>query len=173
MMAVRVAYFKLYHPLEFYAVFFSVRCDNYDIRSMVAGYEAVKAKINELQNRQYDRSNPLSDPEQETLATLKIAIEMLQRGYTFSNIDLYRSDAKMFLVDKDKKQLIPPFSCVPRLGLAAAKTIVEARKEGKFLSKEDLLSRTKLSSTNVADLSDLGVLDGMSERNQMSIFDFI
>ena len=79
----------------------------------------------------------------------------------------------MFLVDKDKKQLIPPFSCVPRLGLAAAKTIVEARKEGKFLSKEDLLSRTKLSSTNVADLSDLGVLDGMSERNQMSIFDFI
>ena len=173
MMAVRVAYFKLYHPLEFYAVFFSVRCDNYDIKSMVAGYEAVKAKITELQNRQYDRSNPLSDPEQETLATLKIAIEMLQRGYTFSNIDLYRSDAKMFLVDKDKKQLIPPFSCVPRLGLAAAKTIVEARKEGKFLSKEDLLSRTKLSSTNVADLSDLGVLDGMSERNQMSIFDFI
>lgn len=174
MMAVRVAYFKLYYPLEFYAVFFSVRSDDYDIKSMIEGEDAIKAKIEELRARMDDRSNPLKNKEVNIYKTLLIALEMVERGYKFENIDLYKSDAHMFVVDHENKALIPPFSVVDGLGLAAAQSIVDARKDGrKFLSKEDILKRAnKLNSTNLADLEKLGVLKGLGETNQMSLFEF-
>ena len=110
------------------------------------------------------------------LDSLLVALEMLERGYKFSNIDLYRSDAKMFVVDHENKALIPPFSVISGLGVAAGQSIVDARKElgdRKFLSKEDLLRRaTKLNGTNLNDLDKLGVLDGLGDTNQMSLFDF-
>lgn len=174
MMAVRVAYFKLYYPLEFYAVFFSVRSDDYDIKSMIEGEDAIKAKIEELRARMDDRSNPLKNKEVNIYKTLLIALEMVERGYKFENIDLYKSDAHMFVVDHENNALIPPFSVVDGLGLAAAQSIVDARKDGrKFLSKEDILKRAnKLNSTNLADLEKLGVLKGLGETNQMSLFEF-
>ena len=174
MMAVRVAYFKLYYPLEFYAVFFSVRSDDYDIKSMIEGEDAIKAKIEELRARMDDRSNPLKNKEINIYKTLLIALEMVERGYKFENIDLYKSDAQMFVVDHENKALIPPFSVVDGLGLAAAQSIVDARSDGrKFLSKEDILKRAnKLNSTNLNDLEKLGVLKGLGETNQMSLFEF-
>ncbi len=174
MMAVRVAYFKLYYPLEFYAVFFSIRSDDWDIAAMIQGEDAVKHGITELRTRQNDRDNPLKPKEVNILKTLQIALEMLERGYKFANIDLYRSDAKMFVVDHENKCLIPPFSVIDGLGVNAAQSVVEARSDGKkFLSKEDLIRRTKLNNTNVADLDKLGVLDGLGETNQMSLFEFM
>ena len=174
MMAVRVAYFKLYYPLEFYAVFFSIRSDDYDIKAMIEGEDAVKSRIEELRARMNDRANPLKPKEQNIYKTLLIAIEMLERGYKFENIDLYKSDAKMFVVDHQNKALIPPFSVIDGLGLAAAQSIVDARKDGrKFLSKEDILKRCgKLNQTNLGDLEKLGVLKGLGETNQMSLFEF-
>ena len=174
MMAVRVAYFKLYYPLEFYAVFFSIRSDDWDIAAMIQGEDAVKHGITELRMRQNDRDNPLKPKEVNILKTLQIALEMLERGYKFANIDLYRSDSKMFVVDHENKCLIPPFSVIDGLGVNAAQSVVEARSDGKkFLSKEDLIRRTKLNNTNVADLDKLGVLDGLGETNQMSLFEFM
>lgn len=173
MMAVRVAYFKLYYPLQFYAVFFSVRSDAYDIETMIKGEDAIIARIEGLRARRDDRSNPLSNKEQNILKTLLIALEMCERGYHFANIDLYRSDYKMFVVDEKSKALIPPFTVIDQLGENAGKSVVEARErlEGKpFLSKEQLLRETKLSSTNVADLDKLGVLEGLSESNQLTLF---
>ena len=97
---------------------------------------------------------------------------MLQGGYKFENIDLYRSDASNFVVDYENKALIPPFITIDGLGENNAITVVEERKKGEFFSKEDLLRRTKLTSTNVQDLSDMGVLDGLNDSDQLSLFDF-
>jgi DNA polymerase III subunit alpha, Gram-positive type len=173
MMAVRVAYFKLYHPLEFYSVFFSVRSDAWDLKVMLAGEEALVEQIKNFTERQNDRNNPLSPKEKNILKTDLVALEMYERGYKVSNIDLYKSDAKLWVADHEHNALIPSFNVVDGLGEAAALSVVEARKNGKeFLSKEDLLSRTKLNGTNVKDLDDLGVLKGMGETNQMSLFEF-
>lgn len=188
MMAVRVAYFKLYYPLHFYAVFFSIRSDDYDIKSMIAGEEAVIGRIEALRARMGDRENPLSNKEENIYKTLLIAIEMLERGYHFSNIDLYRSDYKMFVVDEKNKALIPPFGVIDGLGESAGRSICEARyyrdKDGnvlldengnprikEFLSKSDLLDRaSKLNSANLAALDALDVLKGMPETNQLTLF---
>ena len=171
-MAVRVGYFKIYYPLEFYATFFSVRSKQYDIQTMIKGKDAIISKIEELRMRQRVSNEKLSPKEQEQLKTLINALEMVQRGYKFSNIDLYRSDATKFVVDYETKSLIPPFITIDGLGENNAVTVVEARNEGEFFSKEDLLRRTKLTTTNVQDLADMGVLDALNESDQLSLFDF-
>ena len=171
-MAVRVGYFKIYYPLEFYATFFTVRSKQYDIQTMIKGKDAIISKIEELRTRQRVSNEKLSPKEQEQLKTLINALEMVQRGYKFSNIDLYRSDATKFVVDYETKSLIPPFITIDGLGENNAITVVEARKDGEFYSKENLLRRTKLTTTNVQDLADMGVLDSLSESDQLSLFDF-
>ncbi len=171
-MAVRVGYFKIYYPLEFYATFFTVRSKQYDIKTMIKGKDAIISKIEELKTRQRVSNEKLSPKEQEQLKTLINALEMVQRGYHFANIDLYRSDATKFVVDYETKSLIPPFITIDGLGENNAVTVVEAREDGEFFSKEDLLRRTKLTSTNVQDLADMGVLDNLSENDQLSLFDF-
>ena len=171
-MAVRVGYFKIYYPLEFYATFFSVRSKQYDIKTMIKGKDAIISKIEELRTQQRVSNVKLSPKEQEQLKTLINALEMVQRGYKFENIDLYRSDASNFVVDYENKALIPPFITIDGLGENNAVTVVEERKKGEFFSKEDLLRRTKLTSTNVQDLSDMGVLDDLNDSDQLSLFDF-
>ena len=171
-MAVRVGYFKIYYPLEFYATFFSVRSKQYDIKTMIKGKDAIISKIEELRTRQRVSNEKLSPKEQEQLKTLINALEMVQRGYKFANINLYRSEAADFVVDYEDKALIPPFITLDNLGESAGISVVEARKDGEFFSKEDLLRRTKLTSTNVQDLTDMGVLDNLSENDQLSLFDF-
>jgi DNA polymerase-3 subunit alpha (Gram-positive type) len=169
--AVRMAWFKLYMPLDFYAIYFTVRCDKWDLKTMLKGLDAIYAEIKEFQERSQSKIKPLSPKEEEILKSLIAASEMLERGYHFENIDIYRSEAADFVVDEEKKALIPPFVVIEGLGEAAGQSVVEARKNGKFISKEDLDERTKLSETNINDLSELGALDGMGENNQMSLFE--
>jgi DNA polymerase-3 subunit alpha (Gram-positive type) len=172
MMAVRVGYFKIYHPLVYYATFFSVRSKQYDIEAMTKGESAIIDRLDELKLKSRMKLDKLSPKEEDIQKTLQIAIEMVQRGLTFSNIDLYKSDAVNFIVDEQNQSLIPPFTTIDGLGETAAQSIIEARKNGEFYSKEDLLRRTKLNETNVKDLSNLGVLDGLSDTDQLSLFDF-
>ena len=117
------------------------------------------------------KTDKLTPKEEDQIVTLQIALEMVQRGYKFENIDLYRSEVADFIVDHQNKALIPPFTTIDGLGENNALTVIKARKEGKFFSKEDLLRRTKLTTTNVNDLSVLGVLDGLNETDQMTLFD--
>ncbi len=167
--AVRMAWYKLYMPLHFYAIYFSVRCDKWDIATMKAGKKAVYKEIAQLQEKSQDKK-AFSPKEAEILKTLIVASEMIERGYSFSNIDLYRSDAQDFVVDEKNKALIPPFMVLDNLGLSAAETVVKARKDGEFISIEDLKDRTKLSERNIEDLRKLGALDGLGESNQMTLF---
>jgi DNA polymerase-3 subunit alpha (Gram-positive type) len=97
---------------------------------------------------------------------------MLERGYRMGNIDLYKSEAEDFVVDHEHNMLIPPFKVISGLGIQAGESVVEARKNGAFISKEDLSDRTKLSETNIKDLAELGALGDLGETNQMSLFDF-
>jgi len=168
-MAMRVAYFKIYYPLEYYAVFFSVRSKQYDIEVMVKGKDAIFARVAEL-NAKVKSKEKLSPKETEQLKTLHLAIEMVQRGYKFENIDINKSDATDFIVDKENNALIPPFITVDQLGENAAQSVIAARKEGEFTSKENLLKRTKLSSTNVGTLAKMGVLDELDEDDQLTLF---
>ena len=170
-MAVRVGYFKLYYPLEYYATFFTLRCDAYDIAVMIKGREKIIDRLEELKVKSRSREK-LTVKEDAQMRTLEVALEMVQRGFTFSNIDLQKSDATNFIIDYDNKALIPPFITIDGLGENNAITVIEARKDGPFLSKEDLLRRTKLTSTNVEVLSSMGVLDDLSETDQLSLFDF-
>lgn len=171
-MAVRVGYFKVYYPLEFYAVWFSARCDAYDIRTMLAGFEKTKERYEQLTRLLNDRSQKTVKKDEDLHAMLEVCIEMFERGFKFGNIDLYKSDATKFICDKENGLLIPPFIVIDGLGDAAAESVVEARKDGEFKSKEDLLKRTKLNGTNVEDLDSIGVLEGLGDTDQMSLFEF-
>lgn len=168
MMAIRVAWFKVHMPLEYYAVFLSVRCKQFELETMLKGEKAIIARLDEIKQKGFNASQK----EEDISKTLTICLEMAERGYKFENIDLYKSDATHFVVNHEDKTLIPPFVAIDGLGDAAAISVIEARKNGKFISKEDLLERTRLSQTHVAKLEELGALKGLAETNQMDLFSF-
>lgn len=164
LMAVRIAYFKVYYPILFYAAYFSVRANDFEIDTMIRGSEALRNRINEIKAK----GNDASPKEKNVLTVLEVALEMNERGYTFQKVDLYRSEAEEFIVEGDS--LIPPFKTIEGLGINAAHNIVEARKQGEFLSKEDLREKSKISKTVLDHLDAHGCLEGMEEKNQLSFF---
>ena len=139
---------------------------------MIDGELAIKSRLDELKLKSRTKGETLSPKEEEIQKTLNIAVEMVERGYKFSNISLYKSEATKFVVDHENKSLIPPFTTLDGLGESAAESVVEARKDGEFFSKDDLLRRTKLNNTNIKDLEALHVLDDLSQSDQLTLFDF-
>jgi DNA polymerase III subunit alpha, Gram-positive type len=164
LMAVRIAYFKVHHALLYYAAYFTVRAEDFDIEAMVRGSEAIRAKIEEINGKGLDAS----PKEKNTLTVLELALEMCERGYKFQKVDLYRSQAAEFVIEGDT--LIPPFNSIPGLGTNAAFNIVNARGNGEFLSKEDLQQRGKVSKTIIEYLDNHGCLEALPEKNQLSLF---
>lgn len=164
LMAVRIAYFKVYHPLIYYATYFTVRAEDFDLDVMIHGSNSIKAKISEINAKGMDASAK----EKSLLTVLELALEMTARGFRFQPIDLYRSEADKFVIDGDS--LIPPFNAIPGLGTNAAVNIVKAREEGEFLSKEDLQRRGKVSKTIMEYLDGHGCLESLPEQNQLSLF---
>lgn len=173
MMAIRIAWFKVHHPIYYYSMFFSIRCDAYDIETMIKGEKAIREKMNDITERLNDPvlKKDVTKKDKDTYNTLELALEMVLRGYRFANIDIMRSDATTFLPDPDDKNvIIPPFTSIDGLGESVAVTVLDARKDGSFLSKQDLQNRTALSATLVKKLESMHVLDGMQDENQMSLF---
>lgn len=162
--AVRTAYFKLYHPIEFYATYFSVRAADFDIELCCQGYEAIGRKIVEIEQLGFQAPQK----EKNMLPILEMALEMTARGFTFKPIDLYRSEATRFKVDGDS--LIPPFGALQGIGENAARNIAAAREQGEFLSIEDFQQKSKASKTIVEMLSQMGCFRGLPESNQLSLF---
>lgn len=162
---IRVAWFKLYHPIYYYRVYLSIREHSFDINAMKNGLNSVKAQIELLESKGFDRSNK----EDDTLSSLYMCNEMIERGFYFTNISITESDALMFKVTPDKKGLIPPFIALDGMGDVAAKKIVEERNKGAFISIEDLQMRGKVSQTLIDKLRGLGALDDMPESSQLSL----
>jgi DNA polymerase III subunit alpha, Gram-positive type len=164
LMAIRIAYFKVHYPIQFYAAYFTVRADDFEIETMVKGSSAIRKRIEEINAK----GNDATPKEKNLLTVLEIALEMCERGFSFQNVDLYRSSASEFLVDGNS--LIPPFNAIDGLGTNAAINIVKAREEGEFLSKEDLRERGRVSKTIIEYLESIGCLEGLPEANQLSLF---
>ncbi|MFD2700149.1 PolC-type DNA polymerase III [Paenibacillus shunpengii] len=162
--AVRTAYYKLYYPIEYYATYFSVRAEDFDIELACQGYEAISRKIVEIEQLGFQASTK----EKSMLSVLEMALEMTARGFSFKMIDLYRSDATRFTIDGDS--LIPPFSALAGIGDNAARNIAAAREYGEFLSIEDFQQKSKASKTAVELLTQMGCFRGLPESNQLSLF---
>ena len=163
--AFRIAWYKVHKPIVYYASYFSTRFDDFDLEVMVKGYDTIKAKMAELMAKGYDATNK----ESSLLETLKLALEATARGIKFSNIDIEKSDGKNFVI-KDEYTLICPFKVLDGLGDSVATKIIEERDKQPFISIEDLQSRGKVSSTTIDKLRTLGVLDGLPETSQLSLF---
>ncbi|MGE6378097.1 PolC-type DNA polymerase III [Peribacillus muralis] len=164
LMAVRIAYFKVHLPLLYYAAYFTVRADDFEIDAMTRGSQAIKGKMEEITVKGLDASTK----EKNTLTVLELALEMCERGYAFAKVDLYKSSADQFIIEGNT--LIPPFNSIPGLGTNAAINIVNARQNGEFLSKEDLQQRGKVSKTILEYLDKQGCLESLPEQNQLSLF---
>lgn len=164
LMAVRIAYFKVHHALLYYAAYFTVRAEDFDIDAMVKGSQAIRAKIEEINAKGLDASTK----EKNLLTVMELALEMNERGYSFQKVDLYKSSASDFIIEGNT--LIPPFNSIPGLGTNAALNIVKARGEGDFLSKEDLQQRGKVSKTIIEYLNNHGCLEELPDQNQLSLF---
>ncbi len=169
LMALRVAYFKVYYPILYYAAYFTVRADDFDLVAMSRGKDAVKAAMKEITDKGMDASAK----EKNLLTVLELANEMIERGFNFEMVDVTRSDAAEFLIEDDGKTLLAPFRAVPSLGMNVAKQIVSAREEKPFLSKEDLSKRGKVSKTLIDYLTENRVLEDLPDENQLSLFDMM
>jgi len=164
LMALRIAYFKVHHPILFYAAYFTVRAGDFELDTMIKGSHAIRTRIQNI----IAKGNEATPKEASLMTVLEIALEMCERGFSFEKVDLYRSSADEFIVEGDS--LIPPFNSIDGLGTNAALNIVNARAEGDFLSKEDLRERSKISKTVLEYLDNHGSLEGMEEKNQLSLF---
>ena len=163
--AFRLAYYKVHKPAVYYAAQFSAEYDDFDIDSMIKGYESVKQRIIEINEKGFDATNK----ESSILECLKVALEALARNIKFKPINLYKSHYHDFVIDDDGN-LIPPFRAIDGLGEVVAKNIVEEREKREFISIEDLQKRAKLSSTLIEKLRSMGILDGMDESSQLTLF---
>ena len=165
MMAVRIAYFKVYHPAAYYTTYFTVRADDFDADLICKGEAVIEAKMKEINAL----GNSVSQKEKGLLTILEISYEMYKRGLKFYKVDVYKSDAVKFKIEDDGG-IRPPINALQGVGDNAAKAIVEARKDGEFISKEDLRIRSKVSKTVIETLSLHGCLEGLQETNQLSLF---
>ena len=166
MSAFRIAWFKVHKPAEYYASYFSTRFSDFDLETMIKGYDAIKQKINEIVAKGYDATNK----ETSVLETLKLALEATARGFKFGNIDLQKSDGKNYIIADDGITLISPFRTLDGLGDSVANQIIEARNEKPFYCIEDFQTRGHVNQTTLEKLKSLGVLDGMPESAQLSLF---
>ncbi len=163
-MALRVAWFKLYRPEAYYTAYYTVRADAFDISLMGRDKVALKEALDDFELRKNDLT--AAEKDQQTLA--EIALEMVTRGVRLLPINLYKSDAEEFqLIDG---QILPPFACIPGLGLAAAQALCQAREAGPFLSIEDVKIRSKVSGTVLEQLRQQGVFLDLPETSQVSLF---
>lgn len=163
-MAFRIAWFKLNYPEAFYATFFTVRADEFDIELVIQGKEACRQMIEEIERK----GKEATAKEKNMITILEMAVEMYCRGITLRKVDLWESDATKFALTPSG--LLPPFTALQGLGDTAARNLVTLRGEQKIQSVEDLMSLAKLSKTIIEILKKHDCLQGLPEENQFSLF---
>lgn len=163
--AFRIAWFKVHIPKAYYSAFFSIRAaDNFDASCMILGKEKVKNKMKEIDMK----ANTATKKEQDMYAVLELVLEMYERGINFLPIDLYKSHYKNFIVEDEG--IRPPFASIAGFGPIAAESLYNAAKEEQFMSIDEIRIRAKLGDSTIDLLREFGVLDGMQESNQISLF---
>ena len=163
--AFRIAWYKVHMPVYFYSSWYSSKATDVDVENMIKGYKYIKARIQDIQEKGYEATNK----ENGQSESLKVALEATARGIKFLPVDLYESDSTVWIAKNDN-EIYPPFNAIDGLGDTVAKNIVEERKKGKFLSIEDIQKRAKISATLIEKMKSMGILDGLPESNQLSLF---
>ena len=163
--AFRIAWYKVHMPVYFYASWYSSKATDVDVENMIKGYDAIKARIEDIQAKGYEATNK----ENGQAESLKLALEATARGIKFLNVDLYESDATVWIAKNDK-EIYPPFNAIEGLGDTVAKNIVAERQKGKFISIEDIQKRAKISQTLIDKMKDMNILEGLPDSNQLSLF---
>ena len=166
MMAYRIAWFKVFQPLAYYAAFFSIRATAFSYETMCMGRERLEFYLAELRKK----GDSATKKEQDSIRDMRIVQEMYARGLEFTPIDLYKAKAHRFQIIDGK--LMPSLDSIEGLGEKAADAVVEAAAQGKFLSKDDFRDRTKVSKTVIDLMDDLNLFGDIPQSNQMSLFDF-
>ena len=166
MSAIRLGWYKIYYPMEFYAAFFTVAPAGFDAEIVNGGYVGVNHAIKDLEER--ENKSEATQKDKELLATLYLVREAMARGVQFLNVDLKKSDAKAFLPENGKIRM--PFNSLGGLGDGAAEKIIKARDNYNIYSVEDLRERAGISKTVIEVLRRNHVLDGLSETNQFTMF---
>ncbi len=166
MMAFRIAWFKVYHPLAFYAAYFYRRSQKggFDSLLMTGGLEQTKANIKAI-----DDNENATDKDLDLLTTLEVVYEFYLRGLDFLPVDLYKSHATKFVVEDGK--LRPPFVAINGLGESAAWDLVRGREGKEFLSVEEVaLACPKVSKTHIQMLKEAGAFRDIPDTSQVSLF---
>jgi DNA polymerase-3 subunit alpha (Gram-positive type) len=167
-MGLRVAYYKVHHPRQYYATYFTVRADDFDASVMLGSRASVRQAVKELDATE----SKLQAKDRNRLTILQIVLEMQARGILFTNIDLYHSDPVKFLITADDT-IRPPLNALPGLGVTAAVNIANARLAGPFISEEDLKARAGVSSAVIDVLRQFRCLETIPKQNQVSLFDLL
>lgn len=163
--AFRIAWYKVHMPVYFYASWYSSKATDVDIEAMIKGYSAIKSRIEDIQVKGYEATNK----ENGQAESLKVALEATARGIKFLNVDLYHSDATVW-VAKNDTEIYPPFNAIDGLGDTVAKNIVEEREKQPFISIEDVQKRGKVSKTLIDKMTEMGILKDLPDSNQLSLF---
>ena len=162
----RLGWYKVHKPVEYYAAYFTVRSENLDGAIAIQGHQAVRDKMNHIKQKQSVHEATAKDEAE--FQTLQIVNEMMARKIEFLPVDIYKSEAKMFKVEDGKIRL--PFSSLPGVGGAAADSLAETGKHTEYLSIEDMQIKTKVTKAVIETLKDVGVLKDLPESSQMSLF---
>ena len=163
--AFRIAWYKVHMPVYFYASWYSSKATDVDLDAMIKGYNAIKARIEDIQVKGYEATNK----ENGQAESLKVALEATARGIKFLNVDLYKSDATVW-VAKNDTEIYPPFNAIEGLGDTVAKAIVAEREKQPFISIEDVQKRGKVSKTLIDKMTEMGILKDLPDSNQLSLF---
>ena len=162
--AVRLGWYKINYPAQFYAAVFTVRGEDFDAMAAIQGKSAVRIRMDDL----HARGNERTTKESDQLATLQVIHEMLARGYRFLPVDLYRSHATRYQLEDGQIRL--PFSSLRGLGESAAVGLKTAAEQGKFISQDDLAARAGVSKAVLEALREVGALGDLPESSQTSLF---
>ena len=163
--AFRIAWYKVHMPVYFYASWYSSKATDVDVENMIKGYTSIKSRIEDIQAKGYEATNK----ENGQAESLKVALEATARGIKFLNVDLYESDATVWIAKNDT-EIYPPFNAIDGLGDTVAKNIVAERQKGKFISIEDVQKRAKISQTLIDKMKEMGILKDLPDSNQLSLF---
>ena len=163
--AFRIAWYKVHMPVYFYASWLTSKATDVEVETMIKGYNSIKARIEDIQSKGYEATNK----EQGQLESLKVALEATARGMKFLPVDLYKSDATVWVVNSDN-EIYPPFNAIEGLGDTVAKNIVAEREKGKFLSVEDVQKRGKVSQTLIDKMKEMNILNDLPDSNQLTLF---
>lgn len=164
--ALRLAWYKIHKPINFYSAYFTVRGGAIDAVAAVQGKAAVKKKMEEIKLKGNDKTAK----DESTYIVLQIVIEMLARGIEFLPVDIYKSDARIYQIEDGKIRL--PFGAIDGIGENAAIALANARNDGggDFLSYDDLMARAGVGKSVCEALKNAGALGDMPESNQISLF---